>query len=271
MNATYVKKYFPENPILKNLVKYYWMIRSSQATAIDSKLFPSNNIDFIINFSAPISYTNHSHTESFERPHFRGIGNSCLMLQQSGVLDVLGISFFPMGVYPIVKMPLFEFSGKTLFLEEILKGIDSEFDELRTCKTDGCRIIRLEKILLKRVDLALFPREAYHHFVSNAYELDANIGVENYCRQVGIHQKTFGRFFKKMTGINPKSFVRLTRFQMAVNRLICGTYENLSSLTYEMGYFDQTHFIKDFKAHMSSTPMAFVKHKNSVKELLSEH
>ena len=71
-----------------------------------------------------------------------------------------------------------------------------------------------------------------------------------------------------MVGINPKSFIKLTRFQIALNQLIDRKCKNLTSLSHSLYFFDQTHFIKDFKSFMGTTPLKFLKQKNSVKEML---
>ena len=268
MDTINIRKYLPRNSILKNLIKYYWIIRTSKETIIDNKLFPSNNIDFIINLSSPITYTDICKTESFERFHFRGIRNSCQVIQQSGILDVVGISFFSTGVYPILKIPLYEFTNKTVLLEDLIKDFDSRFDSLWKYDSDNERINEIEKILLQLIDLSILPGKEHSNFIHKTLNMDSKIYIKEYCSQIGVNQKTFERSFKKFVGINPKSFIKLTRFQTAINQLIDGKNSNLTTLTYKMGYFDQTHFVKDFKSYMQTTPLEFVKQKNSVKELL---
>ena len=266
MNSINIRKYQPKNSILRNLIKYYWIINSDNEVNINNELSPSNNIDFIINLSSPINYINDNEIESFSRFHFSGIRNRSQIIQQTGILDIIGISFFPTGASSILKIPLSEFSNKTIILDDIINGFDSKFDSIRDCNLD--RIDKIEKILLQLIDLNLLPKEEHNKLISEAYYPCRRINVKEYCRQIGINQRTFERSFKKNVGINPKSFIKLTRFQIALNRLISGKYSNLTSLSHNLDYFDQTHFIKDFKSYMKITPLEFVKQKKSVKEIL---
>jgi hypothetical protein len=105
MDTICIRKYQPKNSILKRLIKYFWIISSDKEVNINNELIPSNNVDFIINLSSPINYINDNIKESFNRFHFRGISNSSQIIQQTGVLDVIGISFFPSGAYSVLKTP----------------------------------------------------------------------------------------------------------------------------------------------------------------------
>lgn len=268
MDKINIRKYQPKNSILRNLIKYFWIIRTNNEVSINYKLFPSNNIDFILNLSSPISYICDNKKTSFEGFHFSGIRNSHCIIQQTGILDVVGISFFPTGAYPFLKIPLSEFSDRTIFLDDIFSGFDSKIESFRKSVSDFDRINKLEKILFQLLDLSLLPREEHNQMISKIYCQNSKINVEEYCNQIGINQKTFERSFKKHIGINPKSFSKLTRFQNALNQLIGGKYSNLTSLSYNFDYFDQTHFIKDFKSYMGTTPLKFIKEKSSVKEIL---
>ena len=268
MDKLNVRKYQPQNSVLRKLIKYYWIIGTNKEVSINNKLFPSNNVDFIINLSSPIRYVDFGKTTSFDRFHFSGIRNSCQIIQQTGILDVLGISFFPTGAYPFLKVPLSEFSNRTIFLDDIFNGFDSKFESLRDSNSDFDRINKLERVLLQLIDLRLLPREEHNKMICRAYRPNSKIKVKEFCHQIGVNQKTFERSFKEKVGINPKSFIKLTRFQIALNQLIDRKYKNLTSLSHSLDYFDQTHFIKDFKSFMGITPLKFIKQKNTVKEML---
>ncbi|HMF12979.1 MAG TPA: helix-turn-helix domain-containing protein, partial [Gemmataceae bacterium] len=76
----------------------------------------------------------------------------------------------------------------------------------------------------------------------------------DYC-EVSVRQLERG--FRHVIGTSPKVFARTVRFQEAQQRLLFDPDADLTSLAYECGYFDQAHFIKDFKAFTGQTPSEY--------------
>jgi hypothetical protein len=70
MSDIQLQKYSPVNPVLKKLIKFFWIIKSYSEANIYGKLIPTNNIDLIINFSEPIKYKSSTKEEIFSNTHF---------------------------------------------------------------------------------------------------------------------------------------------------------------------------------------------------------
>jgi len=69
--------------------------------------------------------------------------------------------------------------------------------------------------------------------------------------------RTLERLFSKYAGINPKWVIKIFRFHDVVERIAGGTAINWSQLATDLGYFDQAHFIKDFRMMMGKTPQEY--------------
>lgn len=102
-----ITKYPVKHPLLKAFIKYFWIMWSEQEVSIRHKLLPVGNIDMVLNCSAPMTYQpaqrEKIHTQSF---HLTGIRQRYALIEQIGTLDLIGIAFFPMGLYPFLKIPL---------------------------------------------------------------------------------------------------------------------------------------------------------------------
>ena len=61
-----------------------------------------------------------------------------------------------------------------------------------------------------------------------------------------------------------RHIVPLNRFQNTLNQLFHNDYSKLSDIAYGNDYYDQMHFIRDFKRFAGNTPKSFVHHNNSM-------
>ena len=74
----------------------------------------------------------------------------------------------------------------------------------------------------------------------------------------GSKRRQLERHFKKQIGISPKQLGKAIRLQATLNLLLNKKSETLTDIAYESEYFDQNHFIKDFKDLAGVTPKEFL-------------
>lgn len=75
---------------------------------------------------------------------------------------------------------------------------------------------------------------------------------------VGMSNRHLRRLFLKNYGLSPKVFQRIVRICTALDRLDKLTYEKLSDVAYDCGYYDQMHFIRECKHFTGRTPGALL-------------
>lgn len=80
-----------------------------------------------------------------------------------------------------------------------------------------------------------------------------NINVADIINGLGYSHRYSDTIFKNNVGFTIKKYARIYRLQEAMNMLV----ENAENVCYELGYYDQSHFIHDFKKFSSFTPTAF--------------
>ncbi|HVU93605.1 MAG TPA: helix-turn-helix domain-containing protein [Puia sp.] len=85
----------------------------------------------------------------------------------------------------------------------------------------------------------------------------------------GITSRYLNKLIYQHTGLTPISFNKIRRFQFSL-RLIARKDQPLTSIAYESGYFDQSHFIKEFKSFTGLTPSAYLKNISPVNQLLRQ-
>ncbi|SHL92726.1 response regulator transcription factor [Mucilaginibacter sp. OK098] len=97
-----------------------------------------------------------------------------------------------------------------------------------------------------------------------------NIDLGKLQSHLQLSERSFLRNFKQYTGIAPKLFSRICRFQSSLKQLRKTDYNKLSDIAYEQDYADQSHFIRSFKEFSGLSPNQYQKQTNEVVENFSE-
>lgn len=85
------------------------------------------------------------------------------------------------------------------------------------------------------------------------------VKVEECARSVGVSERRLSEVFREHVGIAPKMWCRLRRFQAVVGALHRGTEMRWAELAVECGYYDQAHFVNDFRGFSGLDPTSYTK------------
>jgi AraC-like DNA-binding protein len=83
--------------------------------------------------------------------------------------------------------------------------------------------------------------------------------VKDVTGRSGIGTRRLQRLFAAYTGVTPKWVIRRARLHEAVERLDQGADVDLGFLARDLGYFDQAHFARDFRAAVGRPPTAYAR------------
>lgn len=96
-----------------------------------------------------------------------------------------------------------------------------------------------------------------HNLVQLIQHHQGNIRLSELEQLCGYTGRTIQRQFRQDTGLSPKAFCRIARCQWALKRLLQQGTPSSSELALELGFFDQSHFLTEFKKLTSITPRGF--------------
>ena len=186
-------------------------------------------------------------------------------LSLSGRTGMILIVFRPHGVKSFFNFPITELLNENLSLQDLANNEAIELeDKLCNAPNNKQRIIHLENFLIKRLitfgeGFAVHNNEfeRVEHAIKMIENSKGQIRAQNMAYEVCLGIKQFERTFSKYVGINPKKFASIVRFQNVIQ--MKGKHKNssMSQLAFDNGYYDQSHFIHDFKSLTGLTPKAF--------------
>ncbi len=130
-------------------------------------------------------------------------------------------------------------------------------EALFTARGLGAKGRTVESFFRKvRVESSL-PEGPFLRSASVVDEAHGAIRVDELAHQAGVSTRTLERMFREHIGMSPKTFIRNVRFQHALAKLNSpGSVTSLADLACDCCYFDQSHFIKDFKTLAQRLPSA---------------
>ncbi|MCG8688707.1 MAG: helix-turn-helix domain-containing protein [Desulfobacterales bacterium] len=264
-------RYYPRSAPLKHLIKYFWVFESQSPVILNHTLLPVSNIDLIFNLCSPTVYEKRK--KVFETPgntFFSGLRSEPIIMKQSGLIFTLGVAFFPAGFFPFFGIPVSEFKNITVGLQDILpKKTERITQALMKEETTLAKIRVLEQFFMELLnEKNLLPQKS-GRLLNQFYR--ENTGVNAFCDGYGIHPRKLERIFNRYVGTSPKGFLRLNRFQSALNSLLKDEHLPLTRLAYDFDYYDQPHFIRDFKAFTGASPSRFLKEKKAILQLSRPH
>ena len=79
--------------------------------------------------------------------------------------------------------------------------------------------------------------------------------------RIGYSQRHFNQLFADEVGLTPKRFLRVRRFQRVIASVAGRESVDWADLALRCGYYDQSHFVHDFRSFSGLTPAAYLSHR----------
>ena len=193
-----------------------------------------------------------------------GIARARFTRMLEGRGGVFAVKFRPGGFYPFAGFPISSLSDRTVELAEVF-GADGEMLDRAVVAegTDDRRIAVIEAFLRSRRPA---PDENVTRLSEMVYAVARERGilkVEDLVQRYGVNKRTLQRLFAKYVGVSPKWVIQRYRLHEAAERLAADREVGQAALALSLGYTDQAHFVRDFKAAVGTSPAAYARARGS--------
>jgi AraC-like DNA-binding protein len=176
--------------------------------------------------------------------------------------DAAGVHFKPGGAYPFLKLPSGELHNLHVGLDDLWGGRAHEVRErLLAAKTPPAKARVLEQALLAQLaQLAVPPKRhpAVALALSEFHGQPEARKVSHVTDQISLSPRQFIEVFRKEVGLAPKLFCRVRRFQRVLRTIADGHRIAWAEIALSCGYFDQAHFIHDFRVFSGINPSTYL-------------
>jgi AraC-like DNA-binding protein len=248
---------FSPSDILKPYVKNYTLI-SIDSDLTDEVFYPSGYVDLVINVSAG-SATTFIDGRRRKLPGVEVLGH---LTMPSRLTVTKGTSVLIARIYPYASSLFFtdSMSELTNYATDAYGIFSREINEfyygLMEADTLEQKVAMLERFLIGK----LIKNEKQHrkstiigqvcrHICSMGETYNSKTLSSGY----GLSERYMEKLFVDLVGITPRAFFSVYRFNKSLN-LVLSSRRKLTSIAYDCGYYDQSHFIKEFTKFTGITP-----------------
>jgi len=246
-------KHFPTDK-LKDYIKYY--VVSENDLESEYKVFPSSGLVIGFQYKGQLSSIKDQTFTELTSAGITGIADSYKIFKNSAKIGTVLVYFTEIGFTHFSSNPANELFNLSLSLDDIFEKskVNEVEEKLAIASTDKQRIKIVEQFLLtqfKNIQTDKLIVEA----VKLIYRSKGTIRVKELNERLFISQSPFEKRFRKVIGTTAKKFASIIRFNSILDNL--SETKTLTGICYENNFFDQAHFIKDFKQFTGDTPENF--------------
>lgn len=241
-------------PRLSPYVQY--LVLSEQQEAETYKVFPGTGLVIGFQYRGKLSIVTGDAATKLATAGISGLSDNYRVFRNSAGIGTILVFFTETGISHFSNTPAHELFNQSISLEHIFSKaqISETEDRLAHAISDAERIQVVEQFLLS----VLKEKHADQLIVEAVrliYESKGAVRIKELSKTLLISQSPFEKRFRAIVGTSPKKFASIVRFNAVVANM--HTHKSLTELCFEYNFFDQAHFIKDFKQYTGDTPENF--------------
>lgn len=242
---------------LQHIVECYWVIKDDEPTPNIQKIIPDGFTELIFHFGDAYRIKLNKQWKKQSDALLAGQITRHFLLQNTGKSDVFGIKLKPTALTHLFDLNMNAITDKVI---DAVPALPKEMSLLQTelrQSTDYCeRVTSAENYLARRLSSTTLKNTYADKAIDLIFEKKGMVTVAELWASLGIGERQLENYFKKYVGLTPKFFCRIIRFNYIFD-LVRENKQQWTSLAYEASYYDQSHFIRNFKNFTGQSPSAY--------------
>jgi len=250
-------------PELREFVDWYWFYEGLSPAHRLERVLPDGTFELCINLRDELRHTydldDHRPKSAYRRAWLSGAHARHIVIDTAANSSMMGVHFKPAGAAGVLGMPAGEMTDRVVELDAIWgqAGLDLH-NSLLEAPTPDARFAVLENFLLRRTQRARVRSPAIRHALSRFITEPAMVSIDAVADELGVSHKHLIQCFRDEVGLTPKRFCRIRRFQSVLRAIQKQRRVEWADLACACGYFDQAHFIREFRDFSGLNPSAYL-------------
>jgi AraC-like DNA-binding protein len=259
---------YQPHPVLHDTVKCFWTHEATYSADQLQSITPDGCVELIFNFGSPYLLFTTTPPQALPAAVLVGFQKKTLPIRVVGTVKVVAARLFAWGALALLREEICTHDGAVTALgvgwNMLVQRLESQVTQGRYEEARAT----LQEFLLPRALMRAYDSKLVRTAAKLLYHTKGQCRIEELADYCHTSVRQLERRFQRVVGASPKFFARTLRFEQAQRRLMFAPETDLTQLAYQCGYFDQAHFIKEFKAFAGMTPSEYAHQMGGIQESL---
>ncbi len=245
---------FPPSATLKPYIREYLIIEADEA--IKTTTIPDTSIVLTFRISGEVFKANGIEKSPLPLNAVAGLRNSVREFYYAQQTINLLVLLNEGGIKAFSKMPAHELFCESISTEHLFPRAELSLlsEQLAAARHNNIRVQLVEAFLIKKL-INNTPDLLIYSAVSLIKQQNGAVNVKDLVKSLPISLDPFEKRFRAAIGTTPKRYAGIVRLRSLISKY--PTHHSLTETSLEAGYFDQAHFIKDFRLFTGQSPKDF--------------
>jgi AraC-like DNA-binding protein len=248
----YYQQIYPIEP-LRKYVRYFWILEDNSLN-FSTKTFKimSDGLPGLIFQENKKAFHDKDHQEL---PQLFVYGQTTGHTEHKAIesFNNIGVYFQPNALKSIFGIDANELTNQHIGIDELIKTNITE--QLSSTTSSIHRIELLTSFLIRLTEQKNTENKKIGFATA---QLQKGVSLPYILKELNISERSLERYFKQYIGISPNLYSRINRFQSALENIRQNQFSKLTDIAYQCNYFDQSHFIREFKEFAGISPKLFL-------------
>lgn len=251
-------------PPLNAFVAMFWYYEGLDVPYTRERVLPDGTFELIINlreetrkwFPRDLG----AEPRAFHRAWMSGTHSEYIIIDVLRDSSLIGAHFLPGGAAAFLPLPADRLRDEVVDLESLWGPSTACLrDALKEAGRPADKFRIFEAVLTRQALRGLRRDPAMKHAIEKLSRAPRMGTLDAVARDLGLSHKQFIARFRAETGLTPKRFCRIHRFQEVLKRISSGELISWADLAIDCGYYDQSHFIQEFHGFSGLNPSAYLR------------
>ncbi len=181
-------------------------------------------------------------------------------IQPTGYVNTFAVRFYPYGFANFISKPIHALADTETPITELFDEDDAKAleNKIINAPSTQSRIAKVESFLLSKLTEQTVIENIVKSTIDALSRTKGSASIGSILEGEGSKRRNLERKFSKQVGISPKQLGKIIRLQAALKMMLNSQGESLTQVAYENEYYDQAHFIKDFREFTGVNPKHYL-------------
>lgn len=248
-------------PDLRPAVVGLWAT-TAQTVAFREKVIPRETVELMVNFGGRqlVHWSDRPHSpQPFRRVWVSGLQTECLDIESPSAAQLIAASLHPAHAGALLGVAGRELRGRVVELDDVLSRTATDLaDRLEETPSVVGRFLLLEDFLRDRLRRQRRSVPAAIRAIERICDAGGRLSAATLRAEIGCSARYLETQLAEHVGLSPKQLAKLVRFSRAIECVRVAEVVDWAEVAIDCGYYDQSHFYRDFGRFTGTTPGEFL-------------